>query len=42
MNWVENLPNFIQVLKESAQEEQGWKSPFELCYRRKSNVVAKA
>ena len=42
VNWVENLPNYMRVLNESAREELGWQSPFEVYYGRKSNFVVKA
>ena len=42
VNWVENLPNYMRVLNESAREELAWQSPFEVYYGRKSNFVVKA
>ena len=42
VNWVENLPKYMQVLNELAREKLGWKSRFEVYYKRKSNVLAKA
>ena len=32
----------MPVLNELAREKLGWKSRFEVCYKRKSNVLAKA
>lgn len=31
----------MKVLNKVAREELGWKSPFEVCYGRKSNILVK-
>ena len=42
VNWAKGLPNYPRILNEDAGEELGWKSPFEIYYWRKSNVLRHA
>ena len=42
VNWAKGLPNYARILNEDAREELGWKSPFEIYYGRKSNVLRHA
>lgn len=42
MNWAAKLPDYNRVLNEESKEELGWRSPFEIYYGRKSNVLVKA
>ena len=42
VNWAKSLPNYARILNENAKEELGWKSPFEICYGRKLNVLRHA
>ena len=42
VNWAKSLPNYARILNEDAREELGWKSPFEIYYGRKSNVLRHA
>ena len=42
VNWAKSLPNYARMLNEDAREELGWKSPFEIYYGRKSNVLRHA
>ena len=39
VNWVKSLPDYMKCLNNEKKEELGWKSPFEICYGRKSNEL---
>ena len=36
VNWVKNLLPYATNLNKGEREQLGWKSPFEICYGRKS------
>lgn len=42
VNWAKNLPDYNRVLNEESKEELGWKTPFQIYYGRRSNVLVKA
>ena len=42
VNWASNLGSYNRILNEESKEEQGWKSPFEIYFGRKSNILVKA
>ena len=41
VNWVVHLPDYNRIVNEESKKELGWKSPFEIYYGRKSNVIVK-
>ena len=42
INWVANIDNYDWILNDESKEERGWKTPFEIYYGRRSNVLVKA
>ena len=40
VNWVKGLPTYAQALNQDPKEELSWKSPFEVYFGRKPNLVA--
>ena len=42
VNWASNLASYNRILNEESKEELGWKSPFEVYFGRKSNILVKA
>ena len=42
VNWAANLDDYNRILKNECKEELGWKTPFEIYYGRKSNLLVKA
>ena len=42
VNWASNLGSYNRILNEESKEELGWKSPFEIYFGRKSNILVKA
>ena len=42
VNWASNLASNNRILNEESKEELGWKSPFEVYFGRKSNILVKA
>ena len=40
VNWIQSLPDFARSLNLDPKEELSWKSPFEIYYGRKPNVVS--
>lgn len=42
VNWPSNLASHNRILNEESKEELGWKSPFEVYFGRKSNILVKA
>ena len=42
VNWAKSLPSYARILNEDAREELEWKSPFEIYYGRKPNVLRHA
>ena len=42
INWVANIDNYDWILNDESQEERRWKTPFEIYYGRRSNVLVKA
>ena len=42
VNWPSNLASHNRILNEESKEELGWKSPFEVYFDRKSNILVKA
>ena len=42
VNWAKSLPNYARILNENAKEELGWKSPLEIYYGRKLNILRHA
>ncbi|KAL9971248.1 hypothetical protein ACROYT_G023755 [Oculina patagonica] len=41
VNWASNLDAYNRILNEESKEELGWKSPFEVYFGRKSNILVK-
>ena len=39
VNWVKNLLPYATNLNKGEREQLGWKSPFEICYGRKSGNI---
>lgn len=39
VNWVKALPSFTDALNQDPQEELAWKSPFEIYFGQKPNLV---
>ena len=39
VNWVEALASYTEALNQDPKEELAWKSPFEIYFGRKPNVV---
>ena len=39
VNWVKALPSYTEALNQDPKEELAWKSPFEIYFGRKPNVV---
>ena len=42
INWASNHTSYSHILNEESKEELGWKSPFEVYFGRKSNILVKA
>lgn len=42
VNWAANLTSYNRIVNEESKEELGWKSPFEVYFGRKSNILVKA
>ena len=42
VNWASHLASYSRILNEESKEEPGWKSPFEVYFGRKSNIIVKA
>ena len=42
VNWASNLASYSRILNEESKEELGWKSPFQVYFGRKSNILVKA
>ena len=42
VSWASNLASYSRILNEESKEELGWKSPFDVCFGRKSNIFVKA
>lgn len=42
INWVANIDNYDWILNDESKEERRWKTPFEIYYGRRSNVLVKA
>ena len=42
VNWAANLDDYNRILNNECKEELGWKTPFEIYYGRKSNLLVKA
>lgn len=43
VNWASNLASYgSRILNEESKEELGWKSPFDVYFGRKSNILIKA
>ena len=40
VNWIKSLPDYARSLNLDPKEELSWKSPFEIYYGRKPNVVS--
>ena len=40
VNWIQSLPDYARSLNLDPKEELSWKSPFEIYYGRKPNVVS--
>ena len=41
VNWAANLDDYNRILNNECKEELGWKTPFEIYYGRKSNLLVK-
>ena len=39
VNWVKALPSYTEALNQDPKEELAWKSPFEIYFGRKPNLV---
>lgn len=42
VNWAANLDDYNRILNNECKEELGWKTPFEIYFGRKSNLLVKA
>ena len=42
VNWAANLDDYNRILNNECMEELAWKTPFEIYYRQKSNLLVKA
>ena len=42
VSWASNLASYSRILNEESKEELGWKSPFDVYFGRKSNILVKA
>ena len=42
VNWAANLDDYNRILNNKCKEELSWKTPFEIYYGRKSNLLVKA
>lgn len=39
VNWIKALPSYTEALNQDPKEELAWKSPFEIYFGRKPNLV---
>jgi len=42
VNWASNLASYNHILNEEGKDKLGWKSPFEIYFGLKANILVKA